>query len=159
MSDGGLPQFLEAAGRSFAEAQAALAGQAGLDTTLAIADAELEVRAALQTTDKGLQLQTISAADARQGGIQPDALSTVRVRFVALGEPAQAAALRPGLTREQVAQQVSDRADLSGIKNVFERLHIDPVFVPESRRWLVTVSDPQGRMLRELVVPDAPSDS
>lgn len=156
MSDAELPQFLEAAGRSFAEAQAALAGRAGLDTTLAISEAELEIKAALQSTDKGLRLQTISTADIRQGGVQPAALSTLKVRFVALGEPATVTADKPARGRQDVAKEVDRRPELAGIKQIFSRLDIDPVFIPEGRRWLVTVRDPDGRTLRELVVPDDP---
>lgn len=155
MTDPALPQFLEAAGRSFAEAQAVLAGGSGLDTALVIADAELEVKAAVRTTDQGLVLQTISTADIRQGGVQPEALSTLKVRFVALGEPA-AAPSRPGRTPRAVIEEVAARPELAGLRRIFTDLRVEPVFVPETRRWLVTVADPQGRTLRELVVPDEP---
>lgn len=155
MSDPNLLQFLEAAGRSLSGAQGALTARSGLDTTLAIADAELEVKTTIQSTPEGFTMAPVTSADARQGALVAAALSTVKVRFVALADQAPATpAVKPQLTADQVRDQVASQPDLVGLRDVFGQVQVQPVFVPESQRWLVTVTEPAGRVLREVVVPD-----
>jgi len=82
-----LKGFLEAAGRSLADAQGALAGDvADIPTAVAIAEAELEVKATMGGAPGTVVLQPVTSQDARQGAITPGMLSTVRIRYVAVTE-------------------------------------------------------------------------
>jgi hypothetical protein len=88
-----LSGFLEAAGRSLGEAQRELTGGgdavSGVPMTIAISELELEVKATLEQTESGpLGLRPVSSSEAREAGISPEALSTVRVRYVPIVPPA-----------------------------------------------------------------------
>jgi hypothetical protein len=88
-----LSGFLEAAGRSLGEAQSQLlqgapgaegAADAGGAAAVAISDIEIEVKATIGKNGEQLELQPVSSKDARRGTIDPNLLSSLRVRFVAL---------------------------------------------------------------------------
>ena len=151
--------FLEAAGRSFNDAQGTLIGDIlPQPPALAISEAELEVKAAMGQNGGGtLAFQPLSAADVRSGGISPGLVSSVRVRFVATaGEPPSVVA--PTRSTEDVIATVRQREDVVVLNNILGGLDIQPVFVAESQRWLVTAIDGQGRIVREVVVPDQPEE-
>ena len=146
--------FLEAAGRSLGEAQGALAGEVlAQRPVVAISDAELDIKAVLDAgADGKLALQTVSAADVRQGGIDPALLSSVRIRYVAVaGEPA---AVAPTRRPAEVVEEVRARPDVLRLTEILGDLQMEATFVPERRSWLVTALDPQGRLVREVVLPD-----
>jgi hypothetical protein len=87
-----LSGFLAAAGRSLGEAQNELlkgapdaeGATAGGAPAVAISDVEIEVKATIGNNGEQLELQPVSSKDARGGTIDPNALSSLRVRFVAL---------------------------------------------------------------------------
>jgi hypothetical protein len=54
-----------------------------------------------------------------------------------------------------VVDAVREREDVVALGEIFGDLDFDPVFVPESRDWLVRVADSQGRIVRKIVVPDS----
>ena len=148
--------FLEAAGRSLADAQGALTGEVLVQRpALAISDAELDVKAALGTNPDGtVSLQTLSATDLRRGGIDPALLSSVRVRYVAVAGDLAVAGAGPTRTPDEVIDTVRGRPDLERLREILGDVRLEAEFVPESRRWLVTARDPDGRLVRELVLPD-----
>jgi len=157
VAEADLTGFLEAAGRSLADAQGALAGEVvDVPTAVAISEAELEVRATLQRGAEGaIALQPISSADVAKGGIEPGLLSTVRIRYVAVAEDTVVApSARPVKTADDVIAEVKGRPDVAKLDEILGGLTFDTVFVPVSRRWLVTAKDPQDRLVREVVVPD-----
>ncbi len=145
--------FIEAAGRSLSDAQGELVGDALRTPALAISEAELEVRAAVaQGADGKLSLQTLSAEEVRRGGVNASLLSTLRVNYVAVASEAVA----PPAVRNPVdiVKGVRERQDIVTLDRILGGLDVDPVFVPDRSRWLVAVRDPQGRLVRELVLPD-----
>lgn len=149
----GLQGFLEAAGRSLSGAQGQLVGEALETPALAISDAELEVKAAVaQGADGSLSLQTFSAAEVRRGGVNASLLSTLRVSYVAVASEASA----PPAVRNpvEVAEGVREMPDIVALGRILGRLEVDPVFVADRGRWLVSVRDAQGRLVRELILPD-----
>jgi hypothetical protein len=153
-----LTGFLQAAGRSLADAQGALAGEvADVPTAVAISDAELEVKATIQRSAAGaVALQPISSGDVVKGGIEAGLLSTVRVRYVAVTEDVGALApVRPVQTAERVIDAVKGRSDVAALDKILGGLKYEALFVPERQRWLVTAKDPQDRLVREVVVADA----
>ena len=152
--------FLEAAGKSLTEAQGTLTGESILaPSALAISEAELEVKAAFTQQAGGkLALQTLSMESLRSG-IEPGLVSTVHIRYVAVAaDAAKGPVITGGPKRvpEEITKLVAVRADIAALSKILGKLVITPVFVPETRRWLVMARDQEGRVLRELVVPDDP---
>lgn len=148
--------FLEAAGKSFADAQGALAGEiADLPPAVAIAEAELELKAALQRrTDGTVVLETISTQDMRSGAITPGLLSTIRVQYVAVAADSLAPpSERPTRTPKDAIDVVRGRDDVAALDRILGGLEYEAVYVP-GRRWLVTARDAERRLVREVLVPD-----
>jgi hypothetical protein len=155
--DADLTGFLEAAGRSLADAQGALSGElVDLPTAVAISEAELEVKATVDRTAAGVVLQPVSTAAVLKGGITPGVLSTLRIRYVALTEDTVAPpSQRPSQDGATVIGVVQKREDVVALDKILGGLRFEAVFVPLTRRWLVTARDPEDRLVREVVVPDA----
>ncbi|MGH2995128.1 MAG: hypothetical protein ACRDN6_12450 [Gaiellaceae bacterium] len=152
-----LTGFVEAAGRSLADAQGALAGElVDVPTAVAISEAELEVKATVgNAAGGGVLLQPVSSETARQGGITPGLLSTIRIRYVAVVEdtlvpPSE----RPTRTPDKVIDDVKGREDVAALDKILGGLAYEATFVPHTRRWLVTARDSDARLVREVVVAD-----
>lgn len=146
--------FLEAAGRSLSEAQGALGGEQERPATLVIANAELEVKTALKSEAGGLKVQPISAEDLTRTNINAAALSTVRVSFVAT-PPDLTPAAGPVRKPVDVVNEVRLRPDVVQLDRILGGLTVDATYIPQTQRWLVTAQDPKGRIVREVVLPDA----
>lgn len=152
-----LTAFLESAGRSLAEAQGGLAGEiAQVPSTAAISEAELEVKATIERlAEGGVALQPISSGDARQSDISPGLLSTVTVRYVMAAEDTLVGpADRPAGTAQGAIKEVSGRPDVKALDRILGGLSFEATFVPRTGRWLVTATDPGGRVVRETLVAD-----
>lgn len=159
MADDGadLTGFFEAAGRSLADAQGGLPGEISqIPSVVAIAEAELEVKATIErTATGGVALQPVSSSDARQADISPGLLSTVRVRYVTTTEDTLVGpADGPTRTADKVIEEVRRREDVKVLGTILGGLTFDATFVPPTKRWLVTAKDPEDRLVREIVVPD-----
>jgi hypothetical protein len=152
-----LTGFVEAAGRSLADAQSALTGElVDLPTAVAISEAELEVKATVDRSSTGVVLQPVSTATVLKGGITPGVLSTLKIRYVAVAEDTVAPpSLRPSRDAGSVIGEVQKREDVVALDQILGGLRFEAVFVPTRKRWLVTARDPEDRLVREVVVPDA----
>ncbi len=148
-------QFLTAAGRSFGDAQNALTEGLDLAANLVVSEAQLEVKAALNAdVQGGLAVQTISAQAISQGGIDPGLVSTVKINFTATrGEPASDIT-QPKRTSTEVVEEVSKRQDVVAMEKILGNFKYDAAYVSGKERWLVTVRDPQDRLVREYILPD-----
>jgi hypothetical protein len=155
-SEAGLQAFLEAAGRSLAGAQSDLTGSS-LQTDLVIANAELEAKVTLKTDSSGkLSVQPVSAQDVQLANLNAAGISTLRVSFVATaGEiPPGTSATKPELKPAEVIDSVRSRPDVISLEKILGPLNVETVFVPETKRWVVTAHDARGRLVREAIVPD-----
>lgn len=151
-----LSGFMEAAGRSLADAQGALTGEAvDVPAAMAISEAELEVKAAVvRRADGGVSLETISTADMRSGGIAPGLVSTLRIQYVAVaGDSVLAPSEQPKQTPKDVIDGVRGREDVAVLDKILGGLEFEAIYLP-GRRWLVTAKDPEQRLVREILVPD-----
>jgi hypothetical protein len=149
--------FLEAAGRSLSEAQGELVGEALRPTAVAISEAQLEVKAAVaQGPDGTLSLQTLSVEEVKRSGVDASLLSTLRISYVAV--PSEAAGLPAVQTPADISETVRARPDIAALDRILGGLVVDPIFVPDRSRWLVAVRDPEGRLVRELILPDQPEE-
>ncbi|HEX5593812.1 MAG TPA: hypothetical protein VFX35_10740 [Solirubrobacterales bacterium] len=97
-----LREFIEAAGRSLSKAQRLLLEQeppAG-ETVMAVSEVELEIKATLEGTGDDMQLMPVSRKDASADALAHEALSTLRVRYVALPGEALSPSDRAEAARE-----------------------------------------------------------
>jgi hypothetical protein len=148
--------FLEAAGKSLSDAQGALGGElVDLPPAIAIAEAELEVKAAVQRRADGtVVVETISTQDMRSGAITPGLLSTIRIQYVAVAaDTLTPPSEQPTRTPKDVIDDVRAREDVVVLDRILGGLAYEAVFVP-GRRWLVTARDPEGRLVREVLVTE-----
>ncbi len=151
----GFEQFLAAAGNSLSAAQGSLTEGLDLTTNLVVSEAQLEVKAALSADSKGrLAVQTISAKDISQGGLDPGLVSTMQINFVATAGEPQAEVTKPKRSPADVVKEVSKHSDVAAMEKILGDLTYDATFVSDKERWLVTVRDPKGRLVRESVLPD-----
>jgi hypothetical protein len=152
-SEADLKTFLEMAGRSLADAQ----GTLGVKTDLVMANAELEARVALRADSAGrLSVQPISAQDLRTTALNAAAVSTLRVSFVATA-PDHTGSPKPTRKPADVAGEIRARPDIKALENILGPLTIQPTYVPETARWMVTATDAKGRLVRESIVADSVS--
>jgi len=154
VTDPGLADFVAAAGAGLGAAQTDLVGPLGeVPTSMALSEAELEVKATLSTgADGKVGLQPISAAQIAKGTLPVGLVSTVRVRYVpvALDTPVGA----PGKQPVAVVSEVRGRDDVKRLEKIFGELRYDATFVPGRASWLVEARDLGGRSVRQLLVAD-----
>jgi hypothetical protein len=126
-----------------------------LATNLVVSEAQLEVKAALSSDSHGrLAVQTISAQAVSQGGIDPGLVSTVKINFMATrGEPASDVS-KPKRNSTEVVAEVSKLQDVVAMERILGSFKYDAAYVSGKERWLVTVRDPQDRLVREFILPD-----
>ena len=148
-------QFLAAAGHSLTAAQGSLTEGLDLTSNLVVSEAQLEVKTALSVNSQGqLAVQTISVQDISQGVIDPGLVSTVQINFVATPGELQPEGSKPNRISTDVIKEVSKQSDVAAMENILGRLKYDATFVSDKERWLVTVHDPKGRLVRESILPD-----
>jgi hypothetical protein len=158
--DPDLQAFLEAARSSLAGAQGTVGTDLQLPSAMVLANAELELKAAILSDAQGhLTVKTFSSQDILRGSINPAMLSTVKVNFVAtLGEtlPSQSSPATggPQRTPQDIVDLVKARPDIRLLGEILGDLEIKVNYVPEQKRWMVTAHDPRNRLVRELVLPD-----
>ena len=151
----GFEQFLAAAGNSLSTAQGSLTEGLDLSANLVVSEAQLEIKALLSADSKGrLAVQTISAQDISQGSIDPGLVSTLQINFVATAGEPPPEVTKPKRSPADVVKEVNRRSDVAAMEKILGSFTYDATFVPEKERWLVTVRDPQGRLVRESVLPD-----
>jgi hypothetical protein len=157
-NDTDLGGFLETVGRSFSQAQESLSTGLGLPTSFVIADAELEVKAAVNVDAQGRTvMQTLSAQEIRAGGIDPGVLSTIRIGFAVTPQDVGDAPLgaeTPRRGAEDVIEDVRSRPDVAALAKILGDLDFQATYVPEGQRWLVVAHDAKGRLVRETVLAD-----
>jgi predicted RecA/RadA family phage recombinase len=149
--------FLEAAGKSFVDAQGALSGDlVDIPPAVAIAEAELELKAALERRADGtVTLETISTSDMRSGAITPGLLSTIRIQYVAVpADTLSSPSERPAGTPKDAIDSVRGREDVAVLDKILGGLRYEAAYLPGRRRWLVTATDVEQRVIREVLVPD-----
>ena len=153
-----LQAFLESTARSLAGAQGALGAEINLQSDLVIADAQLEAKVTLKTDPTGrLVVQPLSSQDLQQANLVAAGISTLRVNFVATAgaTPPGTPVTRPVRRPAEVIDEVRQRPDVVNLQNILGELKIETTFVPQRRRWIVTARDPKGRLVREVILPDA----
>lgn len=154
-----LGDFLEAAGRSLGDAQDSLLSGLNLSTNMILNNADIEVKVLVDSVNGKISIKPVSAEDLRVGSIDPGLLSTLRISYVStIEEPVEemaAPTVESVKDPAQLIDQVLNRKDIQKLAAARGELQVKPTFVAERQRWLVSVEDKSGRVLREIVLPDA----
>jgi len=153
-----LQAFLAAAGESLSGAQSALGAPASVESEFVLSSAELDAKVTLATAPDGkLLVQPLSSSDAQRTTLHASAVSSLRINFVATAsEPETAAASAPSRPATEVIDEIRKRPDLVALQDILGELVIDATYIPKTRQWLATARDPKGRIVREVIAPDAP---
>jgi hypothetical protein len=117
------------------------------------------VKVLVDSTNGKISIKPVSAEDIRIGSIDPGMLSTLRISFISTVEEPVEEAVSPVIESvkepSQLIEQVLNRKDIQKLAAARGELQVKPTFVAERKRWLVSVEDTSGRVLREIVLPDA----
>ena len=154
-----LGDFLELAGKSLAEAQSELLSGLNINSNMVLNNADIEVKVTVGSENGKIVVKPISAEEIRIGSIDPGLLSTLKISYVStMEEPIQESepeVASPSFKNPtQMIEEVMKRKDIQKLVNTKGDVDVKPVFVPERSRWLVSVEDKSGKVLRELVLPD-----
>jgi hypothetical protein len=153
-----LSAFLDAAGSSLSEAQEKLGAGLDIPTGMLLSEVELELKAAVRSDEKGrLIVETFSAQEISQGGIDPGLLSSFQIHFIAAAaEPVKVPEKisPPKRNPDQVIDLIRGRADLVALEKILGGLKYTPTYIPDNHRWLVIIQDPNDSIVREVVLPD-----
>ncbi len=145
--------FITAAGESLAIAQSGLVDEE-FRTRMAVSQARLDARVALEATADGIRLQTISLTDITSGAVESSALSTIRLDFVAVTDDAGGGVGAPPLRRKaDVIDQLAGQDDVKLLERIIGGLTYDATFLRDRRRWVVTAQT-GDLIVRESIVSD-----
>jgi len=154
-----LGDFLEAAGKSLGDAQNSLLSGLNLSTNMILNNADIEVKVLVDSADGKITVKPVSAEDLRIGSIDPGLLSTLRISYISTVEEPIEEAVTPVVESvkdpAQLVEQVLNRKDIQKLAATRGELQVKPTFVAERKRWLISVEDTGGKVLREIVLPDA----
>jgi hypothetical protein len=145
--------FLEAAGKSFGDAQKEIGVPEGMKAGMLIADAELAVKVGMRYEGKTILIEPVSAASSAQGNIVPEALSTITIRYVASRQEA-AEASTPSRTKEEVIGAVAGRKDVARLTDILGKLDYSATYAGEMNLWTVKVTDGKARTVRTITIED-----
>jgi len=117
------------------------------------------VKVLVDSADGKINIRPVSSEDLRIGSIDPGLLSTLRISYVStVEEPVEEPASPPVESAKEpsrLIEEVLNRKDIQKLVATRGELQVKPTFVAEKQRWLVSVEDSSGKVLRELVLPDA----
>ena len=148
--------FVTAAGESLAGAQSDLVDDE-FRTRMAVAEARLDARVALEATADGIRLQTVSLSDITSGAVESSALSTIRLDFVAVADEAGGGAgAPPTRSKANVIDQLAGQDDVKVLDRILGGLTYDATFLRDRRRWVVTARA-GDLVVREAIVGDKES--
>jgi hypothetical protein len=150
-----LDHLIEAAGRSFGKAQEDMGLPDGMSIGMVISEAELDLKVGFRFEGSRLAVEPISAATAARGGVSPDSLSTIKVRYVATRSELPPEK-KPTRSEDDVVSEVTARKDVAELAGVLGALHVSTRYVPDLKLWATRVEDDKGRTIRTLNIQDRP---
>jgi len=140
--------FVAAAGDSLVSAQSGLVDE---QPRMALADARLEAKVALDSAEDGIKLQTVSLGDITSGAVESSALSTIRLNFIAFSQDPEVTV--PNKTKDDVISEVATRDDLVALDRIFDGLTYGAEFIDSQQQWLVLASSGDD-VIRKTIVED-----
>lgn len=174
MNEADLGELMASIGASLGTAQGHLTQGTAIPTTrFAMSEATLELKVAVDQTGGKVRVATIGADVLTKNAINPAALSTVTMRFVAFGadevravaepdpepepakdpaEPAKPKPARP-ITKEEAIAALAERPDIKAALSRDEAIKFEVALQRSRQSWLVTALDQAGRMVGQGEVP------
>ena len=151
-----LNAFVQAAGAGLASAQASIAGAELATTTIAVAEASLEAKVAIESGEDGqVKVVPIGASLLSSPAVKQGSVSTLTLNFVALADDSSPTAVTPpSLKRDDAIAKMEDRDDVKRLENILCGLVYNASIVPERSGWLVSARDSAGRLVRESLIAD-----
>ncbi|KAA6232545.1 hypothetical protein FP507_05205 [Chlorobium phaeovibrioides] len=142
--------FIGAVSNSFGTAQKGIGLVEGMQSAMMISEAEVTIKTGMRMNNKGqLALEPVSSASS----VQPDALSTLTIRYVAArGEGTDLNT--PRTSREDILREVSSREDLTRLQGILGKLDMNADYAKELDLWTVKVTDDRSRVVRVLTIED-----
>jgi hypothetical protein len=175
MNEADLGDLMASIGASLGTAQGQLtAGTAAPTTRFAMSEATLELKVAVDHSSGKVRVATIGGDILAKGTIDPAALSTVTMRFVAFGtnEPVATVVdenkggpdLEPAtpdktvkpvkpVTREAAIRELAERPDIKAAVLKDEAIKFEAALQRSRQSWLVTALDAAGRIVGQGEVP------
>jgi len=153
-----LQAFLAGAGQSLTGAQSTLGAPTSMQSEFVLSSAELDAKVTLAADPTGrLRVQPLSSRDAQRATLHADAISTLHINFVATAAGSEGiGASPPSRPATEVIAEIRQRPDLVALQDILGDLAIEAAYVSQTKQWLVTARDPKGRVVREVIAPDAP---
>ena len=148
-----LERLIEAAGRSFGKAQEDMGLPDGMSTGMVISEAELDLKVGFRFEGSRLSVEPVSAAAAAKGGVSPESLSTIKVRYVATRSELPPEK-KPVRTEDDVVKEVTAREDVAELAGFLGKLNVSTRYVPDLKLWATRVEDDKGRTIRTLNIQD-----
>ena len=150
-----LEDLLGATGKSFESAQQELGLAEGMQTRLMFEDAEFEIKVQGLGMDakKRLVFAPVSLSSLAGAGVPAEAVSTIRVHYVA-ARPDPDPESAPEKSREEVVNEVAGRKDIEGLRNILGEMSYKANYQPETQAWVVRVADSKDRTVRLLLIND-----
>lgn len=150
--------FIEMVGQSFTDAQNSMLSGLNLSSNMVLNNADLEVKVTVDTLRGKMVVRPISSEEIRTGSIDPGLLSTLRISYVStFDEPARAPVNETApshKTPSELVEEVLNRKDIQKLAGNVRDIRVNPTFVPEKSKWLISVEDKSGKVLQEIVLPD-----
>jgi len=145
--------FIDAVSNSFGTAQKGIGLVEGMQSAMMISEAEVTIKTGMRMNKGRLALEPVSSASSVIGGVQPDALSTLTIRYVAArGEGTELNT--PRKSREDILREVSSREDLTRLQGILGKLDMNADYAKELDLWTVKVTDDRSRVVRVLTIED-----
>mgnify|MGYP000864014449 CR=1 FL=1 len=166
-----LSSLVGGAGASLGLAQSDLGLGAGLFSSMVMSEASLEIKAAVSQTSSGeLVIEPLSSAHLA-GNLNPMAVSTVKVSFVATasspdlqapvtspagnGSGTTGTPGKPPISRDKALSIFREQEDLKTLEKLLGPLAVKTQLVPNTGQWVLSATDPSGRLVREQIIRDA----
>jgi hypothetical protein len=151
--------FLESAGLSFSDAQKALVRGLDIPVNMMLGNSELDLKVVVASDPQGrVTIRPISSQDLSRGGIDPGMLSTLRISYistVAESKQPSVVSFKPKRNLNDVISEVRTKLKLDTLEKTAGKVEVKPSYVPEKNRWLVTVENAKGKVIREIIMPDS----
>lgn len=172
MNEADLSELMASIGASLGAAQGQMTAGSAIPTTrFAMSEATLELKVAVDQSSGKIRVATIAADAVSKGAIDPAALSTVTMRFVAFGadqiveakaEPTNAATdavvptdavpITKPMTKAEAIKALADRPDVQAAAKVAGNLVFSAALQRARQSWLVTAMDEAGKMVGQTEV-------
>lgn len=124
---------------------------AGVPSSFAISETEIEVKMVFEEDGGATAIRPVTAGSSRLQDLNPGVLSTLRAKILAVPDEEPA---RPKRTPSDIRDGILRRPDIGRLRKIFGELTVETRFVASAGRWLADVVEPGGKTLRSFQIAD-----